>query len=196
MSGHTDLADRQDTRRATGNVALLDVDDRWVLVDNVLAKHGYQKSELIGVLQEVQKEFNYLPEEVLTYIAAALRMAPASVFGVATFYAQFSLEPKGKYVVRVCDGTACHVRDSEGICAALRRRLNLSGAVFTTPDRLFTLEIVRCLGACGIAPVMVVNEQVHPQLTPEAAVAIVDALIEREAEAGGNEVCAAVEVGG
>jgi len=157
--------------------------NRFVVVDSILANRGYDKAELIGVLQDIQEVYHYLPEELLTYVAIALRMKPATVFGVATFYAQFSLEPKGKYVIKVCDGTACHVKNSEAIRKALRKKLKLSDNKFTTPDRMFTLEVVRCLGACSIAPVMVINDQVHPKLTPEAACLIVDALIERELNA-------------
>ena len=196
MSGYAEIAQRVDTERVADHASTPELDGRRALVDGILARHDYQRSELIGVLQEVQSAFRYLPEDILTYISGAMRIAPATVFGVATFYAQFSLEPKGKYVVRVCDGTACHVRNSDGICAALRRKLRLSGDTFTTPDRLFTLEVVRCLGACGIAPVMVVNERVNPQLTPEAAVAIVDALLKREVEAGESRAVAAREGGG
>ncbi len=159
----------------------------FVVVDSILARRGYERSELIGVLQDIQEVYHYLPEELLTYVAIALRMKPATVFGVATFYAQFSLEPKGKYVVKVCDGTACHVKNSEAIHTAIRKKLKLSDNKLTTPDRMFTVEIVRCLGACSIAPVMVINDQVHPKLTPEAAGLIIDALLEREiGEPGGN----------
>lgn len=154
--------------------------NRYVVVDSILAKRGYDRGELIGVLQDIQGVYHYLPEELLTYVAIALRMKPATVFGVATFYAQFSLEPKGKYVVKVCDGTACHVKNSEAIYRAIRKKLKLADNKYTTPDRLFTVEVVRCLGACSIAPAMVINEQVHPKLTPEAATLIIDTLIERE----------------
>ncbi|MHB1415444.1 MAG: NADH-quinone oxidoreductase subunit NuoE family protein [Chloroflexota bacterium] len=148
----------------------------------MLAKHGYERAALIPVLQEIQEEYRYLPQEVLTYIATALDISPASVFGVATFYAQFSLEPKGKYVVRVCDGTACHVKESPGVYEAVRKKVGLSNGRATTPDGLFTVETVSCLGACGLAPVMVVNDQVHGQVTPEAAAIIVDTLLARQGE--------------
>ncbi|MGI5835273.1 MAG: complex I 24 kDa subunit family protein [Chloroflexota bacterium] len=154
--------------------------NRYVVVDSILAKRGYDRAELIGVLQDIQGVYHYLPEELLTYVAIALRMKPATVFGVATFYAQFSLEPKGKYVVKVCDGTACHVKNSEAIYRAIRKKLKLADNKQTTADRLFTVEVVRCLGACSIAPAMVINDQVHPKLTPEAAGVIIDTLLERE----------------
>lgn len=155
---------------------------RLVAVDSILARHGTGKSELIGVLQEIQETYHYLPEDLLNYVATAMGLSPATVFGVATFYAQFSLEPKGKYVVRVCDGTACHVKGSRTILDAVRRKLNLSEGKITTPDRLFTVETVACLGACGLAPVMVINEKVHPQISPDRASNILDEIAKSEAD--------------
>jgi NADH-quinone oxidoreductase subunit E len=99
---------------------------------------------------------------------------------VATFYAHFSLHPKGKYVVRVCNGTACHVKGSGKILDALRKHLKLEQGMDTTPDDQFTVETVSCLGACGLAPVMVVNEEVHGLLKPENAIAVIDEIIKRE----------------
>ncbi len=161
---------------ATGNGA-----SRLVEVEAILARHHYKRSELIGMLQEIQEAYHYLPEEALNYLATALGTSPTAVYAVATFYAQFSLEPKGKYLVRVCDGTACHIKNSQRVYDALVKQLKLRGGRLTTPDGLFTLETVACLGACGIAPVMIINDAVHPQMTPEAAVAIVSALLGREA---------------
>ena len=153
-----------------------------VAVECILARYGYRRTELIAMLQDIQESYHYLPEEALNYVATALGISPSTVFGVATFYAQFSLDPKGKYLVRVCDGTACHVKGSRPIYDRLVKKLGLHGGRVTTPDGLFTLETVACLGACGIAPVMVINDEVHPQMTPEAAEMIVDTLMKREAE--------------
>ncbi len=153
-----------------------------VEVECILARHGYKRSELIAMLQEIQESYHYLPEEALNYLATALGVSPTTVFGVATFYAQFSLDPKGKYLVRVCDGTACHVKNSQRIYDRLVKKLKLREGRVTTADGLFTLETVACLGACGIAPVMVINDTVYPQMTPEAAEAIVEALMKREVE--------------
>ncbi|HON43709.1 MAG TPA: NAD(P)H-dependent oxidoreductase subunit E, partial [Bacillota bacterium] len=119
-------------------------------VNEIIAEHGREQSALIPILQEVQAEYRYLPEEILTYIATAMGLSAATVFGVATFYAQFSLEPKGKYVVRVCDGTACHVRHSMLVYQAIRSKLGLKDGKFTTQDMMFTVETVACLGACGV----------------------------------------------
>ncbi len=149
-------------------------------VCETLRKHDYNANRLIPILQEVQEEYRYLPEEVLTYVATALDLSPARVYGVATFYAHFALEPKGKYLIRMCDGTACHVKNSESILAALRERLGLREGRKTTDDMLFTLETVSCLGACGIAPVVVINDEVHGQMTPQAAAALVDEIVQKE----------------
>ncbi len=160
------------TTRTTAN--------RLVEVEEILARRGHRATELIGVLQDIQERWHYLPEDALNYVATTLGMSVNTVFGVATFYAQFSLEPKGKYLVRICDGTACHVKGSTPIYRAIRKKLDLRDGRATTPDGLFTLETVACVGACGIAPVMVVNDQVHSQLTPDAAEIIVDTLMARE----------------
>ena len=158
------------------------VANRLLEVEFILARHGYKRSELIAMLQEIQQAYHYLPEDVLNYLATALDISPTTVFGVATFYAKFSLDPKGKYLVRVCDGTACHVKNSQRILDRLNKRLKLRDGKTTTPDGLFTLETVACLGACGIAPVMVINDTVYSQVTPEAAEMIIDTLMQREAE--------------
>ena len=146
----------------------------------ILDRFGRDPARLIPILQAVQDEYRYLPEEVMTYIATSVGLPPARVFGVATFYAHFALAPKGKYVIRLCDGTACHVKQSIPILEALQKRLGLDDKRKTTPDMLFTLETVSCLGACGLAPVMVINEDVHGQMTPAAAVALVEAIIKEE----------------
>ena len=151
-------------------------------VNEIIAEHGREQSALIPILQEVQAEYRYLPEEILTYIATAMGLSVATVFGVATFYAQFSLEPKGKYVVRVCDGTACHVRHSMPVYQAIRSRLGLKDGRFTTPDMMFTVETVACLGACGVAPAMIINEKVYGKMTPEAACTIIDTLLYRDGD--------------
>lgn len=149
-------------------------------VCEILEANDHRPERLIPILQAVQEEYRYLPEEVLSFVATSLGLAPAQVYGVATFYAHFTLVPKGKYVVRLCNGTACHVKGSMEIHEAIRRHLALPEGGGTTPDMLFTLETVSCLGACGLAPAMVVNDQVHGQVTPEGAVAVVRAIHEKE----------------
>lgn len=149
----------------------------------IIDRFDRDPQKLIPILQAVQDEYRYLPEEVLTYVATSLGLPPAQVYGVATFYAHFSLEPKGKYVIRVCDGTACHVKRSMPILDAIRERLNLDDRRHTTPDMLFTVETVACLGACGLAPVVVVNDEVHGLMNPDKVNALLDEIIAKE-EAG------------
>lgn len=156
---------------------------KFARVCEILERHGRDASKLVPILQAVQEEYRYLPEEIITYVATSLNLPPARVYGVATFYAHFALEPKGKYVIRLCDGTACHVKGSIPVLEALRKRLKLDAKRTTTPDMLFTVETVACLGACGLAPAMVINEAVHGQVTPEKAVALVDEIAAREAGA-------------
>ncbi len=155
--------------------------EKFVKVCAILDRHSHQPAKLIPILQAIQEEYRYLPEEVLTFVATSLDVPPARVFGVASFYAHFALKPKGKHVVRLCDGTACHVKASIPILDAVRANLKLAANRNTTEDLLFTVETVACLGACGLAPVMVINEDVHGQLTPDAAVALVEAIQEQEA---------------
>jgi NADH-quinone oxidoreductase subunit E len=153
---------------------------KFVKVFTILEKHGRKPSRLVPILQAVQEEYRYLPQEVLTYVATALDVSPARVFGVATFYSHFAIKPKGKHIVRLCDGTACHVKDSIPILDAIRKRLKLDAKKSTTDDMLFTVETVACLGACGLAPVVVVDDQVHGQMTPEAGVKLVEEVIAKE----------------
>jgi NADH-quinone oxidoreductase subunit E len=153
---------------------------KFTSVLSIIEKFGHDKKKLVPILQAVQEEYRYLPQEVMTFVATALDISPARVFGVATFYSHFALEPKGKYVIKVCDGTACHVKGSTGLVEALTERLKLPKGKKTTPDMLFTLETVSCLGACGLAPAVVINEDVHGQVTPEGAVALIDSICAEE----------------
>lgn len=153
---------------------------KFETICGILDRYNRNPARLIPILQAVQEEYRYLPEEVMTYVATALDLPPAKVYGVATFYAHFALQPKGKNIIRICDGTACHVKQSIPILEALRKRLHLDEKNHTTPDMMFTIETVSCLGACGLAPVVVMNEEVHGQMTPEAAVKLVDEIIARE----------------
>ena len=127
-------------------------------------------------MQDIQEEYRYLPKEALFYLAKKIDVSIAKIYSVATFYENFSLEPKGKYVIKICDGTACHVRKSIPFLYALQNKLNLKEGKKTTDDGLFTVETVSCLGACGLAPVMTVNDKVYPAMTPESATALVEEL--------------------
>jgi len=144
--------------------------------DEIIANHGNMQKSLIPVIQDIQSYYRYLPAELLSYVAAKLDINEAKAYSVATFYENFSFEEKGKYVIRVCDGTACHVRKSSLILGKLYKELGLSKEKHTTDDMMFTLETVSCLGACGLAPVLTVNEEVHPAMTPEKVAALLEEL--------------------
>jgi NADH-quinone oxidoreductase subunit E len=146
----------------------------------IIEEYERNADKLIPILQKVQEEYRYLPEEIMTVIATSLGISPAKVFGVATFYSHFTLKPKGKYLIRICDGTACHVKRSTDILDALRDKLHLTESKDTTPDMLFTIETVSCLGACGLAPVIMVNDEVHGLMTPQKAVAVIDEIMAQE----------------
>ncbi|CVK20380.1 MULTISPECIES: NADH-quinone oxidoreductase subunit NuoE [Sporomusa] len=135
-------------------------------VEVVLAKYHGVKGALIPVLQEAQNAYGYLPREVIQYIAEKMGIPVSQIYGVVTFYAQFHLNPRGKNIIRVCQGTACHVRGAKSILTALEDSLQVK-AGGTTPDLKFTLETVACIGACGLAPVLMVNDDTHGRLTPE-----------------------------
>ena len=150
------------------------------VLDEAIKEYGNQEKALIAILQRAQEHYRYLPKEIFAYLAEKLDIPQARIYGVATFYVNFSLEQKGKYVIKVCDGTACHVRKSIPVLNELRKQLGLSEAKKTTDDGLFTVETVSCLGACGLAPVIMVNETVHSAMTPEKVVAVIKSI--REAE--------------
>lgn len=135
-------------------------------LEEVFAKYRHQKGALIPVLQEAQDIFGYLPKEVLQLIAKELRLPLSKVYGVVTFYAQFHLKPRGRNIIRVCLGTACHVRGGAKIFETVQKELNIKDGE-TTEDLRFTLESVACIGACGLAPVIMVNDDTHGRLTPD-----------------------------
>ena len=158
----------------------MSMNQRLARVSEIIADHGAQPSQLIAILQDTQTAFNYLSQEDMTLIAQRLGISTAKVYSVATFYENFSLEPKGKHIIRVCDGTACHVRKSQPILEALEEHLGLNEKKVTSSDMLFTLETVACLGACGLAPVLTVNGEVHAKMTPEKAIALVESIRKEE----------------
>ena len=146
----------------------------------IVDSYGCQQSNLLAILQEIQTEYNYLDEVVLTLVAEKLGITIAKVYSVATFYENFSLDAKGKHIIKVCAGTACHVRKSGPIYDAIRDYLGLEGKKKTSADGMFTLETVACLGACGLAPVMTIDGEVHAKMTPEAALALLDQIRKEE----------------
>ena len=161
----------------------MSMNQRLARVSEIIDAHGSQPSQLIAILQDTQSAFNYLSQEDMTLIAHRLGISTAKVYSVATFYENFSLEPKGKHIIRVCDGTACHVRKSQPIYDAIHDYMHLTGKRKTDADGLFTLETVACLGACGLAPVMTVDGEVYPQMSPEAALKLLEDIRKKEAQA-------------
>ncbi len=155
--------------------------EKFAPVDKVLEEFNYDSSKLIPILQHVQDIYSYLPEDVMRYVADKLNISPAKVFGVATFFAHFSIKPKGKHIIKVCNGTACHVKGSSALIDAISKKLNLKAGQDTSADGMFTLECVYCLGACGLAPVMVMDQSVYGQVTPEKATALIDDMVKQEA---------------
>ena len=144
--------------------------------DEIISRYAREQKSPIPIMQDIQAEFRYLPAELLSYVAKQIHITEAQAYSVATFYENFSFEAKGKYVIKVCDGTACHVRHSTPVLEALWKELGLSKKKHTTDDMMFTVETVSCLGACGLAPTMMVNEQVYPAMTPEKAIAVIQEL--------------------
>lgn len=139
-------------------------------MDKILHKHQYVPSNIIAMLQDTQAKYRYLPKEAFFCLSEKLGISTAKIYSIATFYENFSLEQKGKYVIKICDGTACHVRKSMPILEKLRHELGLSATKVTTDDLLFTVETVSCLGACGLAPVLIVNDKVYAAMTPDKTI--------------------------
>ena len=143
-----------------------DQKEKYAKLQQTIEAHKGEKGALMPVLQEAQEIFGYVPMDVQEIIAEGLGTTLSEVYGVATFYSQFSLEPKGEYVIGVCLGTACYVKGSQKVLDRLAEELDIPVGK-TTPDGKFTLNATRCLGACGLAPVMMVNEEVYGRLVPD-----------------------------
>lgn len=144
--------------------------------DEIIKEHGRSQSALIPIMQDIQAEYRYLPPELLTYVAKEIGVTEAKAFSVATFYENFSFDRKGKYLIKVCDGTACHVRKGTLILERIYKELGLSKTKHTTDDMIFTVETVSCLGACGLAPVLTVNDEVYPSMTPDKVTELLNEL--------------------
>jgi len=151
------------------------------LLEPVLKQYAPVKGSLITILQHAQDIYGYLPVELLNYISLKTGIKPAKILGVATFYAQFRLEPIGKYLVMVCQGTACHVNGSEAIQAAVCEYLGIKDGQ-TTSDGLFSIKSVACLGCCSLSPVMMINGEAYGTLTPAKATGILADIKAKEAQ--------------
>ena len=149
-------------------------------IDSVLQKYDCDKTRVIAIMQEIQNEDKFLPKDALKYVAEKVDESEAELYGVATFYENFSMNEKGKYIIKVCNGTACHVRKSDDVQEAIYAATGLTPEDHISSDGLFTIERVACLGACSLAPVCTVNGVVHASMTPEKAHALIQEL--REAE--------------
>ena len=149
---------------------------------SIVQSYGCSTSNLIAILQDIQAACSYLSEESLTVVAEMLGVSVSSVYSVETFYENFSLEPKGRHIIKVCAGTACHVRKSGPIYDAIHEYLGLNDKRKTSSDGMFTLETVACLGACGLAPVMTVDGEVYPKMAPDAAIALLEEIRAKEGQ--------------
>jgi NADH:ubiquinone oxidoreductase subunit E len=151
-------------------------------MEDIFAEFGREQKDLIHILHKVQAKYGYIPPETVTEISRRLNMTESEIFGVLTFYRAFSLEPRGKYLVTVCLGTACHVRGGVQIAEEMERKLKVK-AGRTTPDKLFTLETVNCLGCCAIGPVVVVNGKYYSHVSLNKVASILEECQEAEGTA-------------
>lgn len=133
---------------------------------------GAQRDALIPILQDIQEKFGYLPRESIEAVSKKMNIAASKIFGVASFYNQFRFQPIGTYHILICRGTACHVKGSEKVLHALEKELGIK-AGHTTRDNLFTLDVVACIGACGLAPVISINGEFHAAMTPDKAIELI-----------------------
>lgn len=150
-----------------------------VFIKSICSKYKNNEHELINVLHEVQHELGYLPADVQEIIAQELRISVAKVYGVVTFYSFFTMQPKGKHLISICLGTACYVRGGELVLEEFKRRLEI-GVGETTSDGLFSISCLRCVGACGLAPVVSIGDKVYGRVTPQQVRRIIDEHIEMD----------------
>lgn len=148
-------------------------EEMWDEIDDIIAENRPKPGSVIAVLRQCQDAVGYLPVELMEYIAEGLNLSRSDVFGVATFYALFSMEPKGRYTVKVCTGTACYVKGIKEVIARICNQYGLEEGG-TDEERRFSLEPVRCLGACGLAPVMVVNADTHGDVSSDKVIEILE----------------------
>jgi NADH:ubiquinone oxidoreductase subunit E len=149
----------------------MDID--WKKIDDITDAYDNDREALLMIMQDISDIYNFVPPEVIPVLVEKLGVRPSLVYSVATFYKTISLEPRGKYIVSVCTGTACHVRGADKIMDALEARLHVKESQ-TTEDRLFTLEAVRCIGCCASGPVITVNQNTHGGLNRSSVVKVID----------------------
>lgn len=147
--------------------------------DEIIERYKGDPSAIIPILQDIQEELDYIPKEGILYLAEKLGVSPAKIYGIVTFYAQFRLQPKGKYIIMQCVGTACHVNGAKLVGNAITDELGIKGGE-TTPDGLFTYELVACIGCCSLSPVVVINGETYAMLTPKSIRKILKEYRERE----------------
>lgn len=138
----------------------------------ILERYYSEKGSVISILQDVQDEFGYIPEDVVSWFSERLNIPESNFYGVATFYPQFYLKPRGKYIITACIGTACHVKGAEPILNSIRADLAMADGEVTTPDGHFSLESSGCVGACSIAPVVIINKKTYGNMSPEGALKV------------------------
>ncbi|MBW2176713.1 MAG: NADH-quinone oxidoreductase subunit NuoE [Deltaproteobacteria bacterium] len=139
----------------------------YMVLDNIIEKEfGNDKENLIMILQAIQRKYNYLPQPTLTYLSAKIGIPYSKIYGVATFYSTFSLAPRGRNIISICLGTACHVRGGERVRERIEENLEIKTGE-TTEDKRYTLESVRCIGCCSLGPVVKINEDMHGRITSD-----------------------------
>lgn len=148
-------------------------EDMWKSIDDIISSHRKIRGAIITVLRECQDVVGYLPSSLMDYISLGMNLPRSDVFGVASFYSLFSMTPKGRHMIKVCMGTACYVKGIKEVMDRIRNKYKINEGE-TTEDRRFTLEAVRCLGACGLAPVMVVNQTTHGDVKADKIVNILE----------------------
>lgn len=148
-------------------------DEMWTQIDTIISANKPRPGSIITVLRECQNVVGYLPVELIDYIGRGMNLAPSDVYGVASFYALFSMEPKGRHTVKLCLGTACYVKGIKEVLDRISNQYKVKEGG-TTEDRRFSLEAVRCLGACGLAPVMVVNSDTHGDVKADGVIDILE----------------------
>ncbi len=155
------------------------------VLENIVKKHREKDGNVISLMQDTQEEFGYVPREAVSFFSEKLGIAPSRFYGVLTFYSQFHLKPRGENIISVCCGTACHVKGGSKIAERVQRDLGVAGDGETTEDRKFTFEVVRCVGACSIAPVVLVNNKAYASMTADSTSRLIKQMKKEETGATG-----------